>query len=106
MPPGHRALVQQLLAAEKSLQAPSSFSGISTADTGDGIWGKQKPWARQGTIPGRCLALRINALGFSVEIPVLWIVNSPRLPTGPASGKELRMEKLLVWSLPSQRKVL
>lgn len=102
--PRPRAHVEQLLPAGKSFHAPSSFSGIS-ADSRPiraGIWEKQKPWAPAGTIPGRCLALKANALDFSMKISFPWEVKS----TESVLGKELKLKKLLAWLFISQKKVL
>lgn len=102
--PRPRAHVEQLLSPGKSLQAHSSFSGIfaDSRPIWAGIWEKQKPWAQAGTIPGRCLALRADALDLSMEISFPWEVKS----TESVLGKELKLKKLLIWVLISQRKVL
>lgn len=62
--------MEQLLPPGKSLQAPSSFSGIFTDSwpIWAGIWEKWKPGEQADTTPGRCLALRADALDLSMEI--------------------------------------
>lgn len=86
------------------MQVPSLFSGIfeDSRPIWAGIWEKEKPWTQAGTIPGRYLALRADALDLSMEISFPWEVIS----TESVLDKELKLKKLLIWVLISQRKVL
>lgn len=98
--PIHRALVEQLLPAGRALQALSSFSGISTdtCPSGGGVWEEQRPWAHLGSITGRCLAFRANALGFSVVLLFSCGVKSSRLLTGLPHTKNWGLERLPLYS--------